>query len=231
MGLEVIGAGPGRTATFTMKFALEHLGFGPCHHMAEVFADARRQVPLWLDVAKGQPDWDAVFASFKSAVEYPSASYWRELADYYQKAKVILTVRDADSWFESVSETIFSEQMQGGLVGSPTGDMMQGVIFAHFGGGDIRDRAFMTDWYERRNQQIIDTIAPERLLVFHPKEGWEPLCKFLGVDVPTEKFPRVNSRDELRAAHEDDRGVHPDADEAEAFGKRYIAELKAKVFA
>lgn len=231
MTLEVIGAGPGRTATFTMKFALEHLGFGPCHHMAEVFADARRQVPLWLDVANGKPDWDAVFAGFKSTVDYPSASYWRELADYYPQAKVILTVRDADSWFESVSETIFSDQMQAGLVGSPTGDMMQGVIFAHFGGGDIRDRAFMTDWYERRNQQIIDTIAPERLLVFHPKEGWEPLCKFLGVKVPGEKFPRVNSRDEIQQASEGDQGIQPGPDEAEAFGKRYIAELKAKAFA
>lgn len=231
MALKVIGAGPGRTATFTMKFALEHLGFGPCHHMAEVFADARRQVPLWIEVTRGQPDWDEVFAGFRSAVDYPSASYWRELADYYPEAKVILTVRDADSWFESVSETIFSDQMQAGLVGSPTGDMMQGAIFAHFHGGDIRDRAFMTDWYDRRNQQIIDTIAPERLLVFHPKEGWDPLCKFLDVEVPSEKFPRVNSRDEIQEAHKDEQGIQPTPEEAEAFGKRYIAELKVKAFA
>ena len=69
MTLEVIGAGPGRTATFTMKFALEHLGFGPCHHMAEVLADARRQVPLWLDVINGKPDWDEVFDGFRSCVD------------------------------------------------------------------------------------------------------------------------------------------------------------------
>ncbi|ALE17045.1 hypothetical protein AMC99_01755 [Altererythrobacter epoxidivorans] len=230
MTLEVIGAGPGRTATFTMKFALEHLGFGPCHHMAEVLADARRQVPLWLGVINGKPDWDEVFDGFRSCVDYPSASYWRELADYYPQAKVILTVRDADGWFESVSETIFSDQMQAGLVGSPTGDMMKGAIFDHFDGGDIRDRGFMTDWYNRRNQTVIDTIAPERLLVFHPKEGWEPLCKFLGVPVPPEKFPRVNSRDEIQEASREE-GIQPGPDEAEAFGKRYIAELKEKAFA
>jgi hypothetical protein len=56
MPLRVIGAGLGRTATFSVKFALEHLGLGPCYHMIEVFAGARRNIPLWLDVVKGKPD-------------------------------------------------------------------------------------------------------------------------------------------------------------------------------
>lgn len=231
MALQVIGAGLGRTATFTMKFALEHLGFGPCFHMAEVFADARRQVPLWLDVIAGRPDWDEVFRGFRSTTDYPACSYWRELADYYPQAKVVLTLRDADSWFESVSETIFSDAMQGGLVGSPVGDMMGGAIFDHFGGGDIRDREFMTGWFKARNQAVIDDLPPERLLVFHPRDGWAPLCDFLGVPVPAEKFPRVNSRDELQHANQEQGGLQPDAETAEAFGKKYIAELKAKAFA
>ena len=54
MALEVIGAGLGRNATFTMKFALEHLGFGPCYHMVEVLAGARRNIPQWLEVIEGQ---------------------------------------------------------------------------------------------------------------------------------------------------------------------------------
>jgi len=231
MALEVIGAGLGRNATFSLKFALEHLGVGPCHHMSEVFADARHQVPLWLDAAAGRPDWEVVFRGFRSTTDYPGASYWRELADFYPDAKVVLTVRDPDSWFDSVSETIFSEAMQGGLRGTPTGDMMQGVIFDHFGGGDIRDRAFMTDWYRRRNQTVIDTLPGNRLLVFHPKDGWEPLCALLGVPVPVEPFPRVNSRDELRHANQEAGGLQPDAESAEAFGRRYIDELRAKAFA
>ena len=231
MTIKVIGAGLGRNATFSLKFALEHLGFGPCHHMAEVFADARRQVPLWLDVIEGRPDWDEIFRGFHSTTDYPSCSYWRELAAHYPDAKVVLTTRDPDSWFESVSETIFSEAMQGGLVGSPTGDMMKGAIFDHFGGGDIRDREFMTAWYSRRNQQVIDGIAPERLLVFHPRQGWGPLCKFLGVPVPPEPFPKVNSRDEIQQANSEEGGIQPGPEEAEAFGKRYIEELRHKAFA
>jgi len=229
MALKVIGAGLGRTASFSLKFALEHLGLGPCHHMSEVFADGRRQVPLWLDVIGGRPDWDAVFTGFQSTTDYPACTYWRELAAHYPDAKVVLSVRDPDSWFDSVSATIFSEGMQGSLAGSPVGDMMQGVIFDHFDGA-ITDRAYMTDWFTRRNQEVIDSLPPERLLVFSPKQGWEPLCAFLGVPVPDGPFPRVNSRDELTEHSAEEGGLPPDPDTGERFAREYIAELKAKAF-
>ena len=35
-------------------------------------------------------------------------------------------------------------------------------------------------------------MPPERLLVYEVKEGWEPLCRFLGVPVPQTPFPHVN---------------------------------------
>ena len=229
MALAVIGAGLGRTATFSLKFALEHLGFGPCHHMSEVFADGRRQVPLWIEASRGNPDWDAIFAGFQATTDYPACSYWRELAAHYPDAKVILTVRDPDSWFESVSATIFSDAMQGTLEGSAVGALMQGAIFDHFD-GDITDRAFMTDWFERRNQEVIDTLPPERLLVYSPKQGWEPLCAFLGVPVPEIPFPRVNSRDELSEASEEQGGLPRDPETAERFARAYIEGLKAKAF-
>ena len=229
MALEVIGAGLGRTATFSLKFALEHLGFGPCYHMSEVLAGSRRNVPLWLDAIDGQPDWDAIFEGFASTTDYPACNYWRELAEYYPDAKVVLTVRDPDSWFESVGATIFSDGMQGSLRGSPTGDMMQGLIFEVFG-GRIGDRAFMTEWFANRNQAVIDALPRERLLVFSPKEGWEPLCAFLGVPVPAEPFPRVNSRDEITEANDEQGGLPPDPEAAEQFARIYIDELRAKAF-
>ncbi|MBO9518700.1 MAG: hypothetical protein J7493_11590 [Porphyrobacter sp.] len=231
MALKVIGAGLGRTATFSLKFALEHLGFGPCYHMSEVFAGARRNVPLWLDVIEGKPDWDAVFDGFSSAADYPACSYWRELAERYPEAKVVLSVRDPDSWFDSVTATIFSQSMQGSLAGSPVETMMRGVVFDAFKGGDILDREFMTDWFVRRNQAVRDALPPERLLVFSAKEGWEPLCDFLGVPVPYGPFPRVNSRDELSSHSDEQGGLPPDPETAERFAREYIEELKAKAFA
>lgn len=229
MALKVIGAGLGRTATFSLKFALEHLGLGPCYHMAEVLAGARRNVPLWLDVVRGKPDWDSVFAGFRSTTDYPACTYWRELAAYYPHAKVVLTVRDADSWFDSVSETIFSPKMQGSLAGSPLEAIMQGAIFDAFG-GRVNDRAFMTDWFVRRNQAVIDSLPRDRLLVFSPKDGWKPLCDFLGVPVPAVPFPRVNSRDELNQAINERRGLPPDPETAESFARAHIDALKAKAF-
>lgn len=228
MPLKVIGAGLGRTATFSMKFALEHLGLGPCYHMAEVFAGARRNIPLWLDVISGKPDWESVFAGYQSTTDYPACTYWNELADYYPDAKVVLTVRDADSWFDSVSQTIFSEQIRAPMAGTPVEAMMQGAIFDSFG-DRIGDRAFMTDWFERRNQRVIDELPRERLLVFSPKEGWEPLCSFLGVPVPDEPFPRVNSRDEIEAAQEDG-GISGDAEQSEQFARAYIEKLRVRAF-
>ena len=229
MALKVIGAGLGRTATFSMKFALEHIGFGPCYHMSEVFAGARRNIPLWTDVVSGRPDWDAIFDGYQSTTDYPACTYWRELALHYPEAKVLLTVRDADSWFDSVTETIFSEQMQGSLAGSPAA-VMQGTVLGVFG-DRIRDRTFMTDWFSHRNQEIIDTLPQERLLVFSPKEGWEPLCEFLGVPVPAEPFPRVNSRDELSALSDEQGGLPPDPDAAEKMAREYIETLREKAFA
>jgi Sulfotransferase domain len=229
MPLRVIGAGLGRTATFSVKFALERLGLGPCYHMSEVFAGARRNVPLWLDVVNGKPDWDAIFDGYQSTTDYPACSYWRELADYYPDGKVVLTVRDAASWFDSVSETIFSDQMNGSLAGSPLEAMMKGTVFNAFG-DRLRDRGFMTDWFERRNRQVIDALPPERLLVYSPRQGWEPLCSFLGVPVPNEPFPRINSRDELSQTSREQGGLPADPEAAERFARDYIEKLKSRAF-
>lgn len=227
MPLKVIGAGLGRTATLSMKFALEHLGFGPCYHMSEVFAGARRNIPLWLDVVSGKPDWDTIFDGYQSTTDYPACTYWRKLAEHYPEAKVVLTVRDPDNWFDSVSQTIFSEQMQGSLAGSPAEAMMRGVVFDPFG-DRVGDRAFMTDWFVRWNQNVIDSLPPKRLLVYSPKEGWAPLCSFLGVPVPDRPFPRVNTRDEIERASRERGGLPPDPATAEKLARDYIEQLRAE---
>ena len=107
MALKIVGAALGRTGTNSLKLALEHLGFGTCHHMYEV-RDHPAQLPYWQAAARGEhPDWDEVFADYRSCVDWPSARYWREIAAHYPDAKVLLTLRDPESWFESVHATIY----------------------------------------------------------------------------------------------------------------------------
>ena len=96
-----------------MQSALNRLGFGPCHHMVEVFAHPE-SMALWIDAGAGRPRWDEVFADYHSAVDYPGAAFWRELTDHYPDAKVLHTVRDPDKWFDSTQSTIFEPGRGGG---------------------------------------------------------------------------------------------------------------------
>ena len=196
MALRIIGAGLGRTGTMSMKLALEQLGVGRCYHMAELIADFSR-LPLWLRAADGAADWEAVFAGFSATVDYPGCTYWRELAAFYPDAKVLLTVRDPDDWFDSTQATIFSAPMRARIAGSPMEGFFQKAVLRDFR-DRIDDRAFMTETFRRHNDAVRSAIPPERLLEYEVGEGWPRLCAFLGVAVPAAPFPRVNTRDEMQ---------------------------------
>jgi hypothetical protein len=178
--------------------ALEQLGFAPCHHMAEVFADAQRQIPLWNEAGAGRPDWDAIFDGFQAMVDHPGCGYWRELMDYYPDAKVLHTVRDPDKWFDSTQATIFSPENLGRFREGPMATFF-GHLKAFYENGDMNDRGFMTDFFRRHTERVVAAVPADRLLVFNVTEGWEPLCRFLGVPVPATPYPRENSTEQFQA--------------------------------
>jgi len=197
MPLKVIGVGLGRTGTMSLKLALEQIGFASCYHMAELLMNTAR-VPLWVAAADGKPDWEAVFEGYSATTDYPGCIWWRELASAYPKAKVILTLRDPEKWFESTQATIFSEAMSARVKDSPVAPLFEKTMWKQFG-DRIHDRAFMIEHFERHNAAVKAAIPKNRLLVYEVSEGWEPLCEFLAVDVPNAPFPKVNSREELQA--------------------------------
>lgn len=201
MTLSVIGAGFGRMGTLSLKFALEQLGFAPCHHMMEVFAHPA-QASVWLAAARGEPvDWDKLLDGYRASVDWPSCHFWRELADRYPDAKVILSTRDPHRWYESMSGTIFralQSEMPAGGQGEDMGEMVRRIVRDDTFGGRT-DEAHVLDVLARHEAEVKRTIAPERLLVFEVNEGWEPLCRFLGVSVPDAPFPRTNSTEEFQA--------------------------------
>ena len=195
MALQVIGAGFGRTGTDSMKVALEAIGLGPCHHMKALLADPE-QMQHWRWIAAGNtPDWDETFANYRSAVDWPSAFYWRQLAAHFADAKVLLTLRSADSWYESFSRTILPV-LEARTTPESVGNrvILEGVF-----GGRADDRAHAIAVFERNTAEVMAAIPPERLLVFNVGDGWEPLCRFLGKPVPETPFPRKNSGEEFHA--------------------------------
>jgi hypothetical protein len=202
MPLKVIGAGLGRTGTFTLKTALEMLGFGPCHHMVEVLANPQ-QVPFWNRAADGEAvDWEEVFANYDAMVDWPGCHFYAELAARYPDAKVILSKRDPERWYESMSETILKSM---GMMGFEEGQEVPADHPMRFGGVIISQNTFNFDYskasviaaFERHVANVRKTIPAARLLEFEAADGWEPLCAFLGVPVPGEPFPRTNSREEF----------------------------------
>lgn len=195
MPLYVIGAGFGRTGTDSMKTALEILGLGPCHHMHEVHGDPE-QTALWRRIARGEPpDWEAAFDGYRSAVDWPSAYFWRELAEYYPGAKVILTVRSAESWYASMEKTIFRRLRNSTDRDSVGVRLVAERVF----GGRIDDPAHAMAVYEQNNREVQAAFPPERLLTYRLGEGWAPLCRFLGKPIPDRPYPHRNSATEFNA--------------------------------
>lgn len=208
MALSVIGAGFGRTGTLSIKMALEHLGLGPCHHMEEVFENPA-QLPFWQAAADGQAvDWDEVFTDYHASIDWPSAHYWRQLAEFYPDAKVLLSVRPVERWWSSFSSTIkkILEIRETIPVEYPraVSDMGYKIIAEQTFAGAMDDKTAVLAAFQKRIEEVRQTIPAERLLIFDVTEGWLPLCNFLNLPVPDIEFPRSNSKDEFWASFGND---------------------------
>lgn len=213
MTLKVIGAGYGRTGTTTLKWAFEKLLGGKCHHMKEVFANPGPQVKGWAAKARGEKvAWETLLGGYVAACDWPSAAYYAELAEAFPAAKVVLTRRDFDKWYDSAFETIYSMSLMSAsppvswlMKANPRmrefPQMIQDTIFGPRGtfGGRFDDRERTRGIYERHVEEVKRTIPAERLLVWAPSDGWEPLCKLLEVPVPSEPIPHLNERQEMLA--------------------------------
>ncbi len=203
----VIGAGLPRTATLTQKLALEQLGFGPCYHMVDVLSDLGR-VPRWREALLGNADWEELFGGYQATVDWPGAFFYQELMEAYPDARVLLSVRDGAAWEQSMERTIWGVLYGDLLVRdlstararvepawSEYIELMKemwaksGLIA---GEADVPGSGYMARAMERYNEEVKATVPPERLLVWSPADGWEPLCEFLEVPVPEAPFPHVN---------------------------------------
>ena len=195
MAIKVIGTGFGRTGTDSMREALAILGFGPCHHMSEVIAN-EEQKRLWRALANGAaPDWNALFAGYASCMDWPSAHYWRQLIAVYPDARVILTWRSPESWWQSFEKTIAAAISQSQDQESLGICLISKQVFD----GKAHDRATAIALYEANVAAVMATVPPQRLLVHNLGDGWETLCAHLHVPVPDQPYPNRNNTKEFQA--------------------------------
>ena len=201
--MRLIGAGLPRTATLSQKVALELLGVGPCYHMVDVLGDLPRARD-WAAVVDGDARWDAIFAGYQSTVDWPGSYFYRELREAYPDAKLILSVRPADAWAKSMTETIaglfYGDTMMRDLstararIDPGWHDYLELMREMWHRSGLLprggADEATMARAMERYNAEVEDAF--DDVLVWSPADGWEPICELLEVPVPDVPFPRVN---------------------------------------
>ena len=203
MSLKVIGSGFGRTGTFSLKRALGMIGFGPCYHMSELDVH-HDHLKYWYHALDGKYDWDYVFNGYNSTVDWPSTHYWEELFKANPDAKVIHTIRDPESWYKSIINTIFKSITR---VDQPDEDsvsfhkMACRMILENTFEGRLEDKEFALKYFHDYTERVKSIVPQKQLLIYDVSQGWQPLCEFLDVDIPAEDFPVTNSTKSFQERH------------------------------
>jgi len=225
--LQIIGAGLPRTGTMSLRTALDQLGYRT-YHMLSVLEDGGAHAMKWADVGTGRIPPEDVFqfladAGYNATLDYPSSEYFEDSMRLYPNAKVILTVRDnprlwADSWTVIMEATsIIWDRPVSLTYPNPIGFIAPIKVIpmremrCSFGvrslgleecemnhAHESKPDGWLEDVYKRHYEYVTSKVPPERILIFNVKQGWEPLCKFLGVPVPDTPFPRVNDSSVLQ---------------------------------
>lgn len=224
MSIQIIGAGFPRTGTTTLKSALQTLGFNDTYHFKDLIANSDK-LKYWQELEnKGTTDFNALFEGYKATVDFPGYPYYKILMKQYPDAKVILSKRDFEQWYESVNKTIWKAGPQT-LIAKMA--MLSKMIFnknlrntfkcikfmrktflvKQFDGKfDHKEKA--KEVFHQHINEVIAHVPKDKLLVFDPSQGWKPLCDFLNLSIPEVEFPHLNKKEHF---HEMVKGMIKEA--------------------
>lgn len=214
MGLKIIGAGFPRTGTTTLKRSLEMLGVGKTYHMKELLVKPNT-LPLWLSLENtGTTDWDTLYDGYSATVDFPGYPFYKEHMEQYPDAKVILTVRPFDKWYTSAYNTVWKAgpqtvpekfSMMSRMALNPRlRKVIKCIKFVkrEFWGnqfqGRFEDKAYAEEVFHKHVEDVKAHVPPEKLLVYDVRDGWAPLCEFLGVPEPAEPLPHLNKKENFK---------------------------------
>ena len=212
MSLRVVGTGLSRTGTTTIRKVLEELGFGPCYNSSELFTRPRG-IEFWDALEQKQNvDFDEFFTNYKAIIGFPGYIFHQELKEKYPDAKVILSVRDPELWYDDISNTVFESgpshvnQAYAEKVREFDPYLADCISRIHalqkrnleddYFEGRFADKDYAVQRYVQWTERIIGLYDADELLVYSVFDGWEPICEFLDVPVPENKpFPHLNDPD------------------------------------
>jgi len=194
MALKIIGAGFPRTGTTTLKKSLEMLGFSKAYHFKDLIANPDK-LKFWQELENtGHTDYDHLFDEYQASVDFPGYPYYKLLMKEYPEAKVILTLRDFDSWYDSNYNTIWQVEPANACL-----EFMRNTYLIKQFNGNFATKEIAEKVFHAHHNEVIEYVPKEQLLVYEVKDGWEPLCSFLGCPIPAEAMPHLNKKEDFSA--------------------------------
>ncbi|MCB0461256.1 MAG: sulfotransferase [Flavobacteriaceae bacterium] len=224
MSIKIIGAGFPRTGTTTLKKALETLGYKDTYHFKDLIANPKK-LKHWKELEEnGNTNFEQLFDGFQATVDFPGYPYYKILMEKYPDAKVILTKRDVDKWYESTLKTVWKAGPQTVLAKIV---LLSKMIFntslretflcikfmrktylkKQFS-NNFASKAHAKEVFFKHIENVKKHVPENKLLIYDVSEGWQPLCDFLGKPIPDETFPHLNKKENF---HEMVKGMIKDA--------------------
>jgi hypothetical protein len=201
--------------------ALNQIGYSTYHGFEACFDNANGSLDFWNSAVKAKlkkspsavpktaEEFDQVLWRYDALTDTPCVLFAEELLVAYPDAKVILTERDVDGWVASMQRSYYKVLMSRGMriLSVLDGEFLgkyyaMGMGSLHtWTGGDINNFEKLKEGYVKHNERMRAIVPKERLLEWHPRDGWQPLCEFLGKEVPEGEFPKVNQGDFVADLH------------------------------
>lgn len=214
MSIKIIGAGLPRTGTNTLKQSLEMLGYSKTYHMKELLMNPN-DLHYWLTLEQtGSTNWDELYDGFEATVDFPAYPWYKEHLERYPDAKVIMTVRPFEKWYASIESTIWKAgpqtlpeklaMMSKLLFNTRIRNTIKCVkfskrhIFHEHLQDKFADKAFAEEVFNKHTEDVKANVPEEKLLVYDVRDGWGPLCEFLGKPKPTEELPHLNKKENFK---------------------------------
>jgi len=191
--MRIIVAGLGRPGTQSIVTALKQLGLSVASQET-IVADLDLMEAAYASVRDGVPfDWSRL-DGFDATAGWPGCFLVEQQLAAFPEAPVLLNTRDAEGWVHSIDSAFTVLRPLRRLRFPRKLNMVDHTMSALEArmGGPFEPELWRAG-YEAHIAEVASCVPPEHLTAYELSEGWEPICRLLGTDIPERPFPRGNS--------------------------------------